>query len=352
MTCKLIYKKYGRKFLITALLFSPFLLHAQNDCPLKLRQAQELFSSGKIEKIPDLILHCLQSGFTREEKLQAYKLLINTYIFDNNLQSAESSMNEFLEKFPEYTPTAADPAVFRNLMMEFDNNPRFSIGIYGGLNSSNARILEYYGVHDIKTTKGKYLPAGFGFQSGLVFLKNIGQNYELGFEPGFKKVSSKYENRPFPFALIEISETQNRIDLPLTFTWTITYENLNPFLKTGLSAGVLMNAKESARRSYENTEGSFFNDIQGPVVEMQERRKKINYWLSVGGGVKYKVPGGYFFIDASYNLSLMNQVKGDSRKNSASENTWLYYYMDNDFLLNDISLKTGYIKTFYRPRKK
>ncbi len=352
MNLGFIHNKFAHTLLVTTLTLLPFFLHAQEDCALKLRQAQESYSSGQIEKIPDLILQCLHTKFTREEKLQALKLLINAYIFDDNLQSAENYMKEFLKSFPEYTPTATDPAVFKNLMTEFDNTPRFSIGLFGGLNSSHAIILESYGVHNIKSVKGNYLPSGLGFQSGVAIMKNIGQKYELGFEPGFKQVSSKYENRPYPFALVQINEIQNRIDFPLTFSYTFTDNKFNPFLKTGISANVLLKAKESSLRKYENTEGVFFNEIQGPVVGMKDRRKRINYGFSFGGGMKYKVPGGYFFIDAAYNLSLRNQVKENSRKNSSDENTWLYYYMDNDFFLNDVSIKTGFMKTFYSPRKK
>ena len=71
------------------IIFVPALLFAQQDCAVKLKDAQNQFEVGQVQDVPDLLLECLKSGFTREEKIQAYKVLINAYIFDDNMAQAE-----------------------------------------------------------------------------------------------------------------------------------------------------------------------------------------------------------------------------------------------------------------------
>ena len=65
---------------------------SQTDCSVKLDSAQNLFENGIIEEIPQVLNPCIEEGFTREQKISAYKLIILTYLFDDNQQGAESTM--------------------------------------------------------------------------------------------------------------------------------------------------------------------------------------------------------------------------------------------------------------------
>ena len=130
--------------------FAPAIIIAQEmNCAVNLREAESLFDIGQIEGVPDLLTECLKSGFTREERIQAYKLLINAFIFDDNLEQAENYTLEFLNKYPEYEIVATDPSEFVNLLEEFNNDARASIGLSGGLNFSNVRIIEPFGVNSL-----------------------------------------------------------------------------------------------------------------------------------------------------------------------------------------------------------
>jgi hypothetical protein len=65
-------------------------------CAEKLKTAQSFFEKGQVETIPLLLKDCLKSGFKKEEEIIAYKLLIQTYLLNDKIESADSTMHEFL----------------------------------------------------------------------------------------------------------------------------------------------------------------------------------------------------------------------------------------------------------------
>jgi hypothetical protein len=110
------------RFLFTFLFFlTAVSLYSQEagTCAEKLKTAQSLFSKGQVEQIPSLLKDCLQSGFKKEEALAAYKLLIQTFLLNDKLDQADSTMYEFLKKNPEYQLSPTDHSSFVYLFNKF-----------------------------------------------------------------------------------------------------------------------------------------------------------------------------------------------------------------------------------------
>ncbi|MCF8380518.1 MAG: PorT family protein [Bacteroidales bacterium] len=352
-------KSFKLLFFLSLIFLNPGILFAQEkDCAVNLQEAQNQFNMGQIERVPDLLMDCLKSGFTREERIQAYKVLINAFIFDDNLLQAELYCLEFLKKYPEYEIVATDPSEFVNFLNEFDNDPRASVGLGGGVNFSRIRMFEPFGVDSQVGLgsgiggDGDYNSSGFGFQVGFIYNLNIRPNLELSMEPMIIQNTFEFQHRPFDFAFVEYSEDQLRVDFPVSMIWVLKkYGKVAPYLRAGLKTSYLISAKSDAKRTYENTT-SPLEDAEGPGLEILDNRKINNYWAILGGGVRYKIPNAYFFLDLRYNLGLLNQVNNLSRNDGMDENAWLYYYLDDNFVLNDISVCFGISKTIYNPKRK
>ena len=73
-------------------------LYAQEDCALSLIKAQKLFDEGVIEEVPGTLAPCLNSGFSKEEKVSAYKLLVLTFLFEDRLNDAQNAMLKLLNR--------------------------------------------------------------------------------------------------------------------------------------------------------------------------------------------------------------------------------------------------------------
>ena len=76
-----------------------------------------------------------------------------------------------------------------------------------------------------------------------------------------------------------------------------------------------------------------------------------NFSVAAGGGVKYKISRGYFFLDASYNYTILNEVAEESRNIATDDPRYLYYYEDNDFRINFLSVSAGFAYSLYKPKK-
>ena len=61
----------------------------------------------------DLLQPCIERGFTPEERLSAYKLLILCQIYNDDIGGAHEGMLAFLKKYPEYELSPTDPDEFR-----------------------------------------------------------------------------------------------------------------------------------------------------------------------------------------------------------------------------------------------
>lgn len=346
--------------LLFLLLIIPLMGFSQGrNCAVNLREAQSQFDMGQIEKVPGLLMDCIESGFTRDEKIQAYKLLINSFIYDDNLALAEQYILAFLKNYPEYEVVATDPSEFVNLLNEFNNDPRSSIGIGGGLNISNVRVIEDFGP-DALTGLGEglrgpgvYRSSGFGFQAGMVYNINLTSNLEIGLEPMIIQDIYEYEFRPFDFTHVEYSEDQLRVDLPVTVIYRFDTDlGFDPYLRAGFKTSYLLSAKSDSKRSYLETGSVDLTDVKIPEEEIPDKRMLNNYWAVIGGGIRYKIPSAYIFLDVRYNLGLLNQVNEESRNNGLDENFFLYYYLQDDFYLDDFSISIGIAKTLYRPKRK
>ena len=109
-------------FVITVLNIS---FSQQQDCVFKLQEAEKLYSQGLIEEIPQLLNPCIESGLSQEDKLQAYKLVILSYLFNDEQVDAEDAMLSFLKRYPEYEISPTDPTEFVYLFESFSKDLRY-----------------------------------------------------------------------------------------------------------------------------------------------------------------------------------------------------------------------------------
>ena len=106
------------------LIFFPLFLWVQSTaaqdvvgCTQLLEDAKEAYSAGMVELVPELLLHCLESGgLTGIPKQKGYKLVINAYLFDYLPEEADSLMDDFVDDFPDYRSGDTDPAEFALLL--------------------------------------------------------------------------------------------------------------------------------------------------------------------------------------------------------------------------------------------
>jgi len=336
---------------------------AQQECAFVLKEAQEMFDAGLIETIPDKLSSCLKTGFTNEEQLQAYKLIILSYLFDDNIEEADGFMLRFLTEYPAYEPVATDPREFVLLMETYDTDPILMIGGGFGANFSFPISIEGMGVHNPLLHEGNFVPGGAGLHGNFMVERQITPNFQLLGELAVANVvfdnylDDEADNitpsaEVTDYSIIEYYETQTQVRLPISGAYYFGHSDFKPYIRIGIVPGVVLTAKAEAKRVYINTGSINYDDLDVANVDVLAARRMFNVWAFAGVGFSYKIGAGNFFIDLRYHANLLDQVKPDSDPYMFPDLTFVIHHVSDNFLLNDLSVTAGYMFPLYRPKKK
>lgn len=346
-------KKNNLFFILLLFVFISFAAEAQQtegSCAITLINARKLYDDGAIEKVPGLLQACLQNGFKREEKIQAYRLLVLTYLFSNNKPEAEKNMVSLLKTDPEYQiDPAIDPPEFIKLYETYRTLPLYTIGGFAGTNTSQINVLQAY---SIGNTYGTY-KSNYGFQAGLSANRYLFNHCYLSLNAMYFQNKFTYTNVINRFNDVKSIETQSWIILPLTATYEMEFSNWRPFIRLGGSWGLLLNDKSTMTRQYDNQDPEQLKPApqNGPQIDLRDQRIRTSYWLVTGAGVKWKQKKNIWLFDLRYNIGFANQVNTSTRL-AMPEVVAKYQYIDSDFSLSNITLSVGYNYSLYKPKKK
>lgn len=315
------------------------------DCALTLDKAQRLYESGVIEEIPQMLAPCIENGFSQQERLQAYKLLILSYLFDQNIDEANKSMLKFLKEYPEYELQTTDPAEFAQLFKSYRVIRVFSIGITAGGNLSFPMLMKSYATND-QNINGTYKNSGLGFEGGIKLNFYLFTRFALSLEGYYVSNSFAYDLNQPGIQQIHSKEVQTKLEFPLTITYDFGRNKVRPYLSLGGSLDYLI----SATANKDLFIASQNIDIAGTGINLKPRRKQLNYNGIFGCGVKYKIPRGYVFFDMRWKQGLFNQVLSNGRYNTIE--TFKYQNPDDNYTLSNLIFSVGYIHSFFKAKKK
>jgi len=361
----LYYQKIRRmKKLILLVLIAVFSvnLFAQEECAFILEEAQEMFNAGLIETIPDKLAGCLDDGFTNEEQLQAFKIVILSFLFDDNIEKADEFMLKFLTNYPAYEPVATDPREFVVLMDSYDRDPVLMIGGGIGANISLPIPTLLQGINDFADHDGDYTPGGPGLNLSFQLERRLFDKLVLSGE--FIFTSNRFDyylNNDDPdiipsaeitdFSDVHYTESQISFRMPVSLIYEFTSTDFKPYVRLGLSPGLLLSASGKSTRQYVNTEITYAL-IRASNVDLIAGRRVFNLWAYAGAGFNAKLGPGNFFVDVRYYANLLNQVRPGTKSFMFQELIWSHYYVSDKFLLNSFGLTIGYMIPIYRPKKK
>jgi len=356
-----------KKILILSIILCTVVFNQANsqtdECVIKLQEAERLYSLGQIENIPEMLGDCITEGFNKDERLQAYKLIILTYLMDDNMRRADSAMADFLKRYPEYELTAADPAEFDYLFGSYKTLPLYSLGISLGTSLSSVNLIEQYGTYNLgMRSEPDYSISGIPIRVGISFSRFLTKGLDINLEVLYSSFNFSYENKAFgglevnegEYAKVVYDESQSHLELPLSFTYELSQSRIRPYLRLGFAVSYMFTANGNANLIYNY--GT--HDIRkGETIDRLDNRNPFNYWGVGGVGVKFKITQGYFFADFRANIGINEQLNsgtryiGDGSSYELNDLTWYYGYTDNNFTINNLIFSVGYVRLFYKPIK-
>lgn len=316
---------------------------AQQDCSQLLRQAQRSYDDGYLEEALSLIQGCLeQQAFSEEEAGQAYRLITIINLLEKKIPEAENAFLKLLKVNPEFrvdTSLQADPAELVQLYEDFRTDPRFYVGIEVGLNSASVRELRYFDISPDPAYTKEYSPR-ISFQGGLrlgipLFNRNVRLYTGLNFVEAsydFRNTFDAFgepedaflfeENSLTDSFRLELFETQRVLQVPLMLhvdfdfrsPYNFVKKKVVPFLYAGVSYHRFLQAAfpevsiESGLGRFKSTSNYSFGNRT-----VNGARRKNNFSLIAGAGLKVKSGRNYFTFDLRYSRWIQNVVEPDDR---------------------------------------
>ena len=342
-----------RRFLALVIFFSfSQLAHAQNDCGETLNIAQDAFDKGHIEKISSLLFDCL-NNFTKEQKIEAYRLLTITYLYLDDPFGAESSFLALLKEDPEFRVSTNDPVELEYLSRQYITTPIISFSAKLGANFSTITVLQSNRMDSQDYPPSKY-KLGVGLNVGgameVHFNKVVGLNIEVDIS------SRSYDKEGTLFGTQERQELeQNRTNwhgsLPVFLKFTYPGEKLYPYIYGGYSPSFTISSKATYIRTPEREA-----KLEGSGININNKTPGFSHSLIFGVGLKRRIGYRYVLVDLRYRLGMTNMNKQEEQfnlSNPGTNDTWLTYaFPDDDFRWNGIELTVGYVWPKYKPRAK
>jgi hypothetical protein len=339
------------------------------NCTQRLRSARSIYEQGRLHEIPVLLEGtCFTSGrgFTETEKIEAYRLLVLTYIYLEEPAKADAAMLSLLgtDHFFKLNE-AVDPVEFQSLYKKFRTNPIFSYGLKFGANTNHSNVSKNYYIWGGSEGKGQY-KANVGIQFGLIFEKTLSDNvnnklnkfianpeiFYNGYSFIYTNTSISTQDRPEDERTdnTEFTVKQNRLNLNLLVQYKFAKgrlnETLSPYVSLGPSIYYLMGSEfgGDVTVSSQRTIPSFKTD---------ENYKKIGLGVTASVGMKYKVGSFYLTADIRYTRGLHNVVKTDNRfkQTQVNQKLWDAGYIDNDFSISQTMVNLGVIVPHFKPKK-
>lgn len=350
-------KKFLHIILIVLMLVFPFKVNSQEagSCAEKLKNAQALFARGQVELVPSMLSECMKTGFSREEYLDAYKLLIQSYLFEDKLEKADSAMLEFLKKNPEYELSPTDHSSFVHLFGNFIVKPVVQVSFHFG---SNIPYLTFITDRYVSGVPGASVHTSniINLFASIETKFELNKKMELNFEPGYSILSftntddynDLVNDVVFKVGETTYTESQKRIELPVSLTYNFKrFGKFTPYGRFGVGPAITLNSTATA--IYEPTSD---NPYTGPEIDRKTSRISLDIFTQAGAGVKYKTRGGYLFSELRSNFGFLFQPIGDGSSTEDQELSQFYHYTDDDFHLNAMNFTIGYTQIFYKPSKR
>ena len=347
---------FGQFFCVAVGIFFSVHAYGQDVCSRNLETAQRQFDEGRFYSVEPLLSECLNSGFTRQERLNALELLALTKLYLDELDQADSVYLDLLRLDPERKINeAVDPPDLVFLHNHFKTKPVFYWAIIGGINFSIPTIIHDYSVFDLEETD-ENPKAKLGFEGGVNIEFNVYQNLYMGGELLYVRKNFLYTDEAKFYSMersvgytISQVEANNYIAVPVFLKYMIGEERVRPYFYGGLSTDFLMftTQRDIGRES----------PLEEDPVEITSRditklRNTVNLTGIVGLGVMVKSGGlSLFALDLRVMPGLTNITKESSRY--ADQAGLISSGVVSDAMrINSISLSVRFITPYYNPKLK
>ena len=345
---------------------------ATSSCTQTLRFAQSTYESGKLHELEAILNDgkCLTEGFNTEERRQAYKLLVQSYIYLEEPEKADAAMLSLLTTDQFFRPNPdVDPAEFVSLYNRFRTKPLFRYGAkLGPAFNAPLSTVDYY-VGDAAEGSSTFTPL-VTFSIGVMFEKDFLKNQRLTLAPEVAFSSRGYtESWVNSNAQQAGSAAETTPPTPATkglMTIKIKSIDFNPLVKWWLSKdpasrdqkiepyaiggpGINFVLSASAEDAKLDQVLNHKGTNTGPSVDATGIYHPVNFSAIAGAGARIRLSKVFVSADVRFNFGLNNVVNDKHRTND--ELAFDYSWVTNSTFMNSVTINLALQLAYFSPKK-
>lgn len=343
-------KKSFNGILFMIFVGSAIALRAQEDCSQKLIQAERAYYTGRFGDIQTLLAKCLASGFDKEQRTEAYRLMALSAIFSRNFERADSSLVLMLKTNPQYEFLASDPPEFKKRVEDFYVHPLVEVTANVGLLQPLFNVTEVYNPRPIPATviyKGN-TGTHYGLMAAYYFNKNI--SVRAGYE--WQQYSFTIENSDtLGINAGLLTEKQSRSQWQTAIGYNYNFKRFSLQAYAGVIHSTLQkadgylvlerknvggNVSDEIVLNYSNLSQRTVNELR-PLVELRANVPQKDKWM--------------FSLSVRYELGIQNRANPDNRFSNVPLMTTMEW-IEDDFKSSTLVVSFGISKLFYRIKLK
>lgn len=321
-------------------------------CAQTLRLATSTYEQGRLHELEGILSGCLNEGFTTEQKVAAYKLLTQAYIYLEEPQKADDAMLKLLETdhYFQINPEI-DPAEFIALYKTFRTEPVLAVGLKVGGSLTLPSVVSDYYVADASAGTGEYSP-GLGFTVGLTAQKDFGKKRQFVFAPELMLTTRTVTEAGELFENDSTKVIGGSYEAVYKQTWfdfnaIARYKlkgSFNPYI--GIGPAVSFSLTQNTQLT---TTGLTNTSVSGPDVDVKDAFNNAVFSAIAVAGARLRI--GAIFIEAEirYQHGFTSVINSDARTNI--EMATDYAGTSNDFKQSNVSGTLAVVYPIFKPIK-
>ncbi len=210
------------------------------DCSKNLDEAKRAYYNGQLEEVPTLLEGCLEN-LDKGDLLDAYKILIYTYLIEGEAEKADEYMVALLRTEPLFQVQGSDLQEFKNLRNSYAAISKYTIGVIMGPMRPDYQIMRHHSAagNVIEPTDyNEHLGISLGVTGDVRVLPKLYANVSLLYD----RRSFNQEEIILGFQRVYSEETEQRLSMPLVLRYIQPIRNWNVFAGGGYGFHYLLKA--------------------------------------------------------------------------------------------------------------
>lgn len=327
------FRKYSIIFLMICVINPSFM--AQTDpCLSYLKDAQQKTDEGKYDDAILLAQKAIaECDFSKNDLIEAQKLLILNYLSIDDIEAAELSAARVMKINPNHeADRLRDPAEVIAIFNKYRPTPVFTACIQGGINRTSIDVIQTYSIVGEDNADGlDNYEAALGWQLGAGLEYRVWKNFWVIAEGQYRTSGFSHTLDSVQGQQVNYSERLGFIDINSGVRYYLGKRRLQPYAEGGFHMGFLISALGEISRNEELD-----------IVNRSNQRNSLftGYWL--GTGISFQQRGLRFQLGARYTATSGNVVDPENRFDNLGI-IFKYYYLDNDFSVNHIQFRASVV---------